>query len=701
MLLERHGRFLLQSVSGFRLWETPWQDESTELKPDFDFSGGVDVVKSLLVNHRRQGRQRGCMAWLNLLTWNCRGRGSTKIGPPASFPSVSLGKKSFHILWNGGEEMQSDVFCFRMKTSCTTTSTLPKFLTRFFRSCDLPAAPRFHHVLGFLDAHGLMSQAASAKDRISSISLFMFTSCVMGGLDRLLRGLAEGLLESFSAMALFLLLFLFLGALCAGFFDSMGSPPLSPSEQAVTVPLPFEAREVLGSFLALLEEDAREVLGSFLSSGEDARGSFLSLAEDAREVLGSFLVEEDSRGVLGSFLSLGDDAREVLGLPEALAFGEVLGLEEDAREAMGLVDDAAREDLILWLLGFDFRDAGGVTSEAADAAGAFLRIRAFGSVRLPLLHCNLLFCFYCRPIQQEPLRPPPADAARRAGASIQILSSEIMREIQNEEDNYEGALFVLPSQLNGAEYTSYEKQNIVQRVEEYLRDNTGGPRGQLAAHPAAAQFVIDNAANEQQLDGINAVDQLLKVEGIKEVLELRNGYLEIKDPKSEELEQQVLALMDANLHTLRPLVMEDIPASGLTPNKGRRASEMTHKVGLVYASAVPVQAYMNKGPKAATKRFQEQVAERVLTAQYFGALKHAAEWATEKKLSRRVFLMPLGGGVFNNPWESICSSMAKAMAMLSEQFPNAGDLLEVHALAWNGSRSEKETLERFLKPPAA
>ena len=29
--------------------------------------------------------------------------------------------------------------------------------------------------------------------------------------------------------------------------------------------------------------------------------------------------------------------------------------------------------------------------------------------------------------------------------------------------------------------------------QEYLRDNTGGPRGQLAAHPAAAQFILDNA----------------------------------------------------------------------------------------------------------------------------------------------------------------------------------------------------------------
>ena len=26
-----------------------------------------------------------------------------------------------------------------------------------------------------------------------------------------------------------------------------------------------------------------------------------------------------------------------------------------------------------------------------------------------------------------------------------------------------------------------------------MRDNTGGPRGQLAVHPGAGQFIIDNA----------------------------------------------------------------------------------------------------------------------------------------------------------------------------------------------------------------
>ena len=52
--------------------------------------------------------------------------------------------------------------------------------------------------------------------------------------------------------------------------------------------------------------------------------------------------------------------------------------------------------------------------------------------------------------------------------------------------------------------------------------------------------------------------------------------------------------MDQHLQLLRPLIMEDIPAQGLTPNK-RQRSRQPHLVGLVYASAVPVLAYMNQG----------------------------------------------------------------------------------------------------------
>lgn len=296
--------------------------------------------------------------------------------------------------------------------------------------------------------------------------------------------------------------------------------------------------------------------------------------------------------------------------------------------------------------------------------------------------------FFCEPVSAAPLKFP----AGRGKVAPKVKSSEIMKEIQNEASD--GALFVLPSQLNGAEYTSHTKSAIVEHVEEYMRDNTGGPRGQLAAHPGAAQFVIDNAANDLRRDGINAVDQLLQLDPIKDFLELKNGYLIVKDPKSEDVEKEVLDMIDAHLHTLRPLIMEDIPATGLTPDKRRRAETCTHKVGLVYASAVPVLSYMNKGPGAARREFQVSVAERILVAQYFGALQHAARSVDEKRPRRTVYLMPLGGGVFNNPWESIANSMCTAMQMLDEE---SLAKLDVFALAWEGSRTEQETLERLLK----
>eukprot|EP00434_Breviolum_minutum_P013419 symbB.v1.2.011826.t1/scaffold804.1/size161093/3 len=159
--------------------------------------------------------------------------------------------------------------------------------------------------------------------------------------------------------------------------------------------------------------------------------------------------------------------------------------------------------------------------------------------------------FFCDPIGTTPLQlPPDQPVYPRAKERLEVKSSEIMKEIQSEDNN--GALFVLPSQLNGAEYTSHEKHAIVHSLEEYMRDNTGGPRGQLAVHPGAGQFIIDNAAeNVKKPQGINAIDQLLQVEVIKDFLELKNGYLAIKDPKSKEIEEEVLAEQGVGLWQVR------------------------------------------------------------------------------------------------------------------------------------------------------
>jgi hypothetical protein len=266
---------------------------------------------------------------------------------------------------------------------------------------------------------------------------------------------------------------------------------------------------------------------------------------------------------------------------------------------------------------------------------------------------------------------------------ISVANSEIMTEIQDSAN--EGAYFVLPSQLNGAEYPSH--LSTVHAIGEYIFDQTGGPRGQLAVHPGPGQFVIDNAAHHDNPHGINAIDKILEAlsaYGFK----LVNGYLGI--PKVNH-PHECLSLLRSHLHTLRVLTMHEVPACGLTPSK-KSFSTATHRVGLVYASAVPVNSYLNRTSNREELAFQAEVAETVLVGQYFGALKMAAERCSSAK--QKVFLMPLGGGVFNNDWESIAKSMALAVEMLT---PEERSKLEIKALAWKGNPAELKNLCQSLR----
>eukprot|EP00930_Biecheleria_cincta_P063349 TRINITY_DN4887_c0_g3_i1.p1 TRINITY_DN4887_c0_g3~~TRINITY_DN4887_c0_g3_i1.p1 ORF type:complete len:650 (-),score=134.53 TRINITY_DN4887_c0_g3_i1:458-2407(-) len=292
--------------------------------------------------------------------------------------------------------------------------------------------------------------------------------------------------------------------------------------------------------------------------------------------------------------------------------------------------------------------------------------------------------FSCDPIAKEALLFPPDPKATQPLQSIGITDSEIMSEIQ--KPSSDGAYFVLPSQLNGAEYPSH--QTIVTRIQDYMTDNTGGPRGQLAVHPAAGQFVIDNAASDNNKTGINAIDAILQAASS---FKLVNGYLQMPMPQDEREASDYLSSFMGSLHTLRPLVMADVQACGLTPNKAE-FSDMKHKVNLVYASAVPVNTYLNRAQTSQQTELHVKVAEGVLVAQYYGALKTAAA-RTATGVKTTVFLMPLGGGVFNNPWESIGKSMSVAVEMLSGP---EREKLNIQVLTWNGNPQEKDTMQKLL-----
>lgn len=299
---------------------------------------------------------------------------------------------------------------------------------------------------------------------------------------------------------------------------------------------------------------------------------------------------------------------------------------------------------------------------------------------------ELLGSFSCDHVASTPLPyPAPLGAGHKRIPCIKIEDSEIMVEIQNPANG--GAYFVLPSQLNGAEYPSHSF--IVDTIESYKYDNTGGPRAQLAVHPGPGQFVLDNAANDRRPHGISAVSSILQETRLAGFhFELVNGYLALPWLTDPAKKRQALDVFRQHLHKMHLLVMEDIPACGLTPDK-LALSRARHRVSLLYASAVPVQAYVNKGVDSEQEAFQVQISEALLFAQYFGVLK----MASRRRDRAKVFLLPLGSGVFNNPWESIAKSIALAVELLEEE---ERARLDIRVLTWSGNTAESAQMSKFL-----
>jgi len=299
--------------------------------------------------------------------------------------------------------------------------------------------------------------------------------------------------------------------------------------------------------------------------------------------------------------------------------------------------------------------------------------------------------FSMRPIRSEPFDAaffgPDAKAdGRKTLPVVRVVVSEIMEAIQDPSND--GAFFVLPSQLNGAEYPSYAA--IVTQISDYRYDNTGGPRGQLAVHPAPGQFILDNAETTARR-GINAIDRVLAA-AQGHGFELVNGYLQMPEVEAVEDKDRALAAFRSELHTLRPLIMSDIPAMGLLPTR-RDLCQARHSVGLVYASAVPVSSYMNRASNTPTDELHKAVAESVLIAQYYGAMAHIAERA-QGSGAITVYLMPLGGGVFCNPIESIARAISLAVEALEDA--QLLSVLDIRVLAWKGSDREGPVLTKLL-----
>jgi nicotinic acid mononucleotide adenylyltransferase len=225
---------------------------------------------------------------------------------------------------------------------------------------------------------------------------------------------------------------------------------------------------------------------------------------------------------------------------------------------------------------------------------------------------------------------------------ITPIIGKIQTEIQKPTRRHK--IFVLPSQLNAAEYPN--DITIITNVDYYKYDPTGGPLGQLSADPGVAQFIIDNACNENIPDkGINNVRLMGEIKGIR----LQNGYLKVKDNVDVDAFKKAIPNMTI-------FGIKDIPVRGLD-SAMKKFVNMEHKVDLIYASAVPYGKYGNSNHKNV-----RTIAKLTLFAQYVGSMRLA--------ISRgdcELILMPLGGRFFKNALKDIKSAIISAYDYMEEE----------------------------------
>jgi len=285
----------------------------------------------------------------------------------------------------------------------------------------------------------------------------------------------------------------------------------------------------------------------------------------------------------------------------------------------------------------------------------------------------------------------------RCESLVRIEISEVIREIQNPAN--EGAFFILPSQFNGVEYPSNTADSVISSIRSYKWENMGDwwSSRALAVHPAVSQFFLDNAACSGYLGGIDAAQDLVRAlhaAGHKS-FKVDNGYLHVPRLSSADDQRACKALIQENLGLLRTLAALDVPASGLTEDLCTWNSS-SHRVNLVYASAVPVGVYDNT-----CHEYVQEISSLFLRGAYFGALRLALEshsshtLADNQKIS--VFLMPIGCGVFNNSHRAVATSLAEAVDLANELCGGElGNKLDLRLLTWEGKPFESEKFKDLL-----
>ncbi len=306
------------------------------------------------------------------------------------------------------------------------------------------------------------------------------------------------------------------------------------------------------------------------------------------------------------------------------------------------------------------------------------------------------------------------DFGKSEECKIVLVAGNIGTKIQDPSNK--GAIVVTPSQFSGTEYLDpVSGPNTT--LDGYKQDPTGGPLAQLSVCPPVAKVILLHGARKLS-DGsdftsdflvINAIDDVISELSTRSItsLTLNNGYLEVpsKLQSGEELDltddsenppETAITIFDSLSQKLKMLQTDDVPTNGLTPPGiyTEFNSQSTSKVTLIYASAVPLNYTLRSKINIEKSMLQYCVAGFNLVAQYFGSMVSAYNKskkpgvALDKKV--KLFLTPLGGGVFKNPREMIASSVLLAYYQAKKLFSDFDAKVEVIFLAWDGNQRREK-----------
>ena len=228
-------------------------------------------------------------------------------------------------------------------------------------------------------------------------------------------------------------------------------------------------------------------------------------------------------------------------------------------------------------------------------------------------------------------------------AQVSIIQGKDVGKAIVEAQNHE--IFQVASQMNALEMISPDVQPL-DGIENYVHDNTQGPRASLACAPGT--FVRNYwypATYGQQFNALSNYK-----------LACLNGYfIWGTDPS-------VGKALSQNNQQIRIPAMIATQVAGVT-KQGSTLVPHVHNtvVSQIFSSAVPVNTYRNGGD------YQQQlnIARAVLQAQYAGTLGLALLIGAATKTAPVVNLTLVGGGVFKNPLFEILSIMRAEIAKVS------------------------------------